>query len=89
VVAKVKPIIENLIGGPEEPGGEEPEHPATEPTTQKGIEDDTEAKVRAALEGVTKEKEHDAEHEALHQRVLERPPRQVSRLTKAIWGDEP
>ncbi len=59
--------------------------PVKEPTTVKEIENDMEAQVREALKKIGAEEEHAKEHEKLKAEA-ERPPVQVGRVTRALWG---
>jgi len=59
-------------------------HPAR---TQYAQEIDFEAKARAALDKIGKEKETDARLAKVEQ-IVERPPRKQSKLERALWGTE-
>jgi hypothetical protein len=73
----------------------------TEETTEDDVEDDTtapletarqqetsmEAEVRAALSKIKEEEQHAADHAALAKKEPERAPRQLGKVTQALWGD--
>lgn len=59
----------------------------SKPRTQAAIEDDAEAKVRAALAKIKHEEEHENEHKKLKEQS-ERPPQTLRKLTKIMWGDQ-
>lgn len=89
--AAAEEVVRTVLGdrghaGPGEGDGEDdaPADPP-EPSSPRQIEAASEDAVRAAVERITAEKEHDEHHK--HLKEAERPPLQVSRLTKAIWGD--
>ena len=67
----------------EEGGGGEDEAP--EPSSPRQIEAASEDAVRAAVERIAAERDHEEHHK--HLKEAERPPQQFSRLTKALWGD--
>lgn len=93
VVSRIKPLLEDarrtVLGdrdshaGPED--GEEEDEPAAEPSSPRQIEAVAEDAVRAAVERISSEKEHEEHHK--HLKEAERPPQQFSKLTKALWGD--
>lgn len=86
VVNKIKEIV--LAPGEilDEATKDEPDDkPAKEPSSVKEIENDMEAQVRAQLKKIGAEEEHAKQHEAL-KKEIERPPVQVGRVTRALWG---
>jgi hypothetical protein len=88
VVDRVKSVLSDIVGAPSkdaEPVEEELAAPAKEPTTVKEIETDMEAQVREALKKIGAEEEHQKQHETL-KKEAERPPVQVGRVTRALWG---
>ena len=94
IVDKVIAAVKGIIAAPgevvEETGTDKEvdDKPAKEPTSVKEIENDMEAQVRAALKKIGAEEEHAKEHEKLKEAETERPPVQVGRVTRAIWGAE-
>jgi hypothetical protein len=88
VVDRVKSVLSDIVGTPKVAEEEEPEveeKVTKEPTTVKEIETDMEAQVREALKKIGAEEEHQKQHETLKQEA-ERPPVQVGRVTRALWG---
>jgi hypothetical protein len=90
IVDKVVNRIKDIVMAPaevlDEATDDEPEKPAKEPTSVKEIENDMEAQVRAQLKKIGAEEEHAKEHESL-KKEAERPPVQVGRVTRALWGN--
>jgi hypothetical protein len=74
-----------------EPVEDEPvetvEDTSVAPTTDKQVEADLESKVRAALQGIRNDEEREAVFNKAKE-LVERAPRQFSRLTKALWGSD-
>ena len=85
VIAAVKGVLTQPKEVAEEIPEEAPEKVTKEPTTVKEIETDMEAQVREALKKIGAEEEHQKQHETLKQEA-ERPPVQVGRVTRALWG---
>ena len=88
VVDRVKSVLSDIVGTPKVAEEEEPEveeKVTKEPTTVKEIETDMEAQVREALKKIGAEEEHQKQHETL-KKEAERPPVQVGRVTRALWG---
>jgi hypothetical protein len=90
IVDKVVNKLKDIVLKPAEVlDDDEPEEVAEEvtkePTTVKEIETDFEAQVRKELAKIKAEDDHAAEHEKLKAEP-ERPPVQVGRVTRALWG---
>jgi hypothetical protein len=85
VVNKLKEIVLAPAALVEDDPEDETEVVTKEPTTVKEIETDMEAQVRAQLKKIGAEEEHAKEHEKLKTEP-ERPPVQVGRVTRALWG---
>jgi len=88
IVDKVIAAVKGVLTQPKEVVDDEPvveEKVTKEPTTVKEIETDMEAQVREALKKIGAEEEHQKQHETL-KKEAERPPVQVGRVTRALWG---
>lgn len=72
---------------PEAKADPKPEAPAG-PVPLRQVEADSKASVEAALAQIIERKEDKATLDALKKTVLERPPREISRLAKAVWGKD-
>ena len=85
VVSKLKEFVKSPVDEKEETDEEIAETVTKEPTTQRGIEEDMTAQVRAAMQKIGAEEEHQHEHEKL-KKEIERPPVQVGKVTRFLWG---
>jgi hypothetical protein len=89
---KVDEVLHKIVGGGGPPaeveadGSEGGDSPPKEPTSAKEIESSMEAEVRTALEKISADEKHAADHDKLAKEV-ERAPKQLGRVTQALWGD--
>lgn len=92
VVARVKSTVQELMGGAstagegDEGGAGEPDGPVEAPASPAQVEVQSESDIREALKRIKAEEDHEAEHHKLKAEI-ERPPQQVKRLTRALWGE--
>lgn len=89
IEATVRKVIGELFGSGklEVDDEDETEKPTKRPRTAAAQEDDAEAKVRATIAKIEKERAHEQEHEKMKERPTETAPSTVRRITKLMWGE--
>lgn len=94
VAAEVKKALGSLIGGGEvkvEDKKPEGEPAKKEPVTQREVEGSAKDAVKAALKEIHDEEAQSEDRKLLAQlkeTVIDKPPRKIGRLTKAVWGKD-